>query len=371
MLDKVHVFFCCEESYSLFSGEFSKSRFGGAGLQMYLLAEELAKDSTLDVTFVFEKLDVSQLHHNSIKLVSTEAPIRRGLPYISRFINKARRLAPYTADGDKVVLMTMAPNAERLVDLGKEIGAKTILRIASDADNIAPVGCTPQRQEEIMAAISCVDAVVTQTPEQKNALLKANGKESFVIGNGLPTDGAYANRNSRDYILWVSSSQYLKRPGYFLDLARIFPNENFVMLMPPADKLLSAVIRRRAAKIDNLTLIENQITFDESRKIFSKAKLFINTSEVEGFPNTFLQAAGEGVPIVSMSVNPHNVLSEHGIGTCADDNLLEFFELVSEYLKDETEWEEASRAGTGYLKEHGNIGSVAFKYKETINALVR
>ena len=41
-----------------------------------------------------------------------------------------------------------------------------------------------------------------------------------------------------------------------------------------------------------------------------KSKILINTSSFEGFPNTFVQAWANGVPVISLKVDPDNIIKK-------------------------------------------------------------
>jgi len=47
----------------------------------------------------------------------------------------------------------------------------------------------------------------------------------------------------------------------------------------------------------------------------------INTSNFEGFPNIFLEAWATGVPVISLNVDPGNVIKKRRLGICCEGSL--------------------------------------------------
>ena len=63
-----------------------------------------------------------------------------------------------------------------------------------------------------------------------------------------------------------------------------------VMMSDDAHAPLLESVKARASTIPNLRLHEN-VRWENMGEYFAKAKLFVNTSTHEGFPNTFVEAA--------------------------------------------------------------------------------
>ena len=101
----------------------------------------------------------------------------------------------------------------------------------------------------------------------------------------------------------------------------------------------------------NLRVLE-RVGWAESDALFQNARAVLNTSDSEGFPNAFLQAAKRGCPIISLTVNPDRVLTEQRLGFCASGDLSRMSEMVR-YLWQHTErFHYVSRAARQYVVGH-------------------
>ena len=60
-----------------------------------------------------------------------------------------------------------------------------------------------------------------------------------------------------------------------------------------------------------------QKTHGEVNELLARAHIFVNTSTQEGFPNTFIQAWLRDVAVVSLSVDPDQLLSREQAGIAA------------------------------------------------------
>ena len=102
---------------------------------------------------------------------------------------------------------------------------------------------------------------------------------------------------------------------------------------------------------------------------FERAKVFVNTSESEGFPNTFVQACKNATPILSLTVNPDDFINKHGCGLCSNGDWDIFVDMLQRLLDEETS-RKYGRNGRRYAEENHDIRKISKKYEETFRQLV-
>ena len=71
-----------------------------------------------------------------------------------------------------------------------------------------------------------------------------------------------------------------------------------------------------AARLPNVTML-GAVRYAETGSLFDRAKIFLNTSSIEGFPNTFLQAWIRGVPVVTF-FDPDSLVQRLSLGRAAN-----------------------------------------------------
>src|SRR5207237_4985351 len=80
----------------------------------------------------------------------------------------------------------------------------------------------------------------------------------------------------------------------------------------PGEQALYGEVRREAARRPNL-VFHGRLSYHDASALYARARLLVNTSEVEGFPNSYLQAWINGVPVVSY-LDPGGVIARNGLG---------------------------------------------------------
>src|SRR5262249_24743599 len=72
--------------------------------------------------------------------------------------------------------------------------------------------------------------------------------------------------------------------------------------------------------IDALSKLPNvdyrgQVAPEKAHELIANASVLLCTSEGEGFPNIFLEACANGTPVVSMKIDPDDVIERSRLGT--------------------------------------------------------
>jgi len=214
------------------------------------------------------------------------------------------------------------------------------------------------------------DAIVCQHEGQAGLLRARYGREGHVIRSLCPMAVPARSAEGRRMVLWVARMDDWKQPELFLDLAGRIPEARFLMVGPPSDidTAILPRLRERMALLPNLRWMD-QVRYEETVRLFEQALVFVNTSRAEGFPNTFLQAAACGTPIVSWAVNPEGMLERHQLGFCADRDWSRFEHCVRLVCADEGLRARLGERGRRYVREHHDPARIAAEYAELFVSL--
>jgi glycosyltransferase involved in cell wall biosynthesis len=207
--------------------------------------------------------------------------------------------------------------------------------------------------------------------ERQALLLRQNyQRSSVVVRNPIDLTLSYQPDPQADTILWVGrADNEIKRPELILELARRLPEYPFVIVLAPLDSPAHERCLELAARLPNVKTL-GLIPFQEIEQHFAQAKLLINTSTIEGFPNTFLQAAKYGRPIVSAKVDPGEMLSRHGCGISCNDEIDLLEQAVRRLMTNSELYRSMSARCLEYVKKYHDLEQVVAQYEEILSAQV-
>jgi glycosyltransferase involved in cell wall biosynthesis len=251
-------------------------------------------------------------------------------------------------------------------------GARVIFRVASNSD------CDPAsllirfwRDKRLYRyGLRRADLVLSQTPEQQQALLKNFRRESRVAPSLTDTAGRRPQFAERDSVLWVGNIRALKRPELLLEAAGKLPHLEFHIIggPMPGSESLYATVRAQASKLANVRF-HGPVPYHEVGEFYERARVFVGTSEIEGFPNTYLQAWSRGTPVVAF-LDPEQLIARNGMGR-AVTSVSELCEAIATLNGDARAWEAASQRSREYMDNRFNLTRMTAPYVEAVSTLMR
>ncbi len=195
----------------------------------------------------------------------------------------------------------------------KLFGVKLIFFGASDTDFKKGQELIGRKHDRVLYRFGLCNTkyFVAQNQLQYDLLLNAYDKKNVIVIPNIWLQQEQGNRE-RDIILWVSNFRQLKRPQWFIQLAKDFPQYKFVMVGAAFDKQLFDECKSEADTLSNLDFMGGQ-SFANVNEIFTRAKYFVCTSEIEGFPNTFLQSWSNSIPVIT-TFDPSSLVANKNLG---------------------------------------------------------
>ena len=335
---------------------------GGAEVDSYMIATKLAEDNRFEVHFVtgdFGQPDTVSFENVTIyKTIKLKSKFRSILSIWS---------ALKKADCD-IYFKKGASLITTIVAMFCRVHKKIFILRTSHKSECDGTYMNSQflKGKAYKWALKIAKQVFVQNAQDCESLLQTSGVQSIAIPNGHRI--ADTSDSERKWILWVGRSIAFKRPDLFIKLAEEFPSEQFLMICQSSsgDHNINRPVKQNELKIkaqalSNIKFIDH-VPFHEIDSYFLQAKLFINTSDKEGFPNTFIQACKCKTPILSFNVNPDDFLDNNKCGMCANGDWQSFKENLALLLEPENQ-KQYGENGRQYVIKNHNINNTIEKYK--------
>jgi len=206
------------------------------------------------------------------------------------------------------------------VGLAKLSGARTIFAAGLDRDvRVREALYTRPRWWPAYAmGLSRTDRILLQHGGQYAELPdRWKTKASIVpsIAAGLLTPKPHADRPRQ--VAWIAALREPKRPDRLVEIAHLLPNVQFVVCGGITTYMASPGYGERIVQMFRSTPnidYRSQVSPDEAVRIIGDSAMLLSTSDEEGFPSTFLEAWAQGTPVVSLHIDPDNVIRTSGLG---------------------------------------------------------
>lgn len=244
---------------------------------------------------------------------------------------------------------------------------KMIFRVAHDTDCIPGEELVSlERDRRIYQyGLKRADLISAQSATQAHALQENYGLRSVEVDMAaeIPQDPDDSGRDID--VLWVNNFREFKRPDLLLDIARKMPGTSFTMIggKMKNEESLYDEIRKQALELDNVDFVGG-VPYSEVNAYFERARVFLNTSDSEGFPNSFLQAWVRRVPVVSY-FDPDQVIAGKGLGVSVDTQN-DFIGAISGLLGDADARQEAGQRARKFVVDRYSPDAIAAQYERLI-----
>jgi glycosyltransferase involved in cell wall biosynthesis len=333
------ICFVGADVYPVLKPGFGSAYVGGESVQLSLISKaflELGYEVSL-IDYDYGQDPIENLY--GIKVIKTFDQ-KKGVPIVRffhpRLSSVIRALENANAD---VYYQSCAGMMTGVVAwFCKKYGRKFIFRTAHDTD------CIPGRQlirywrdQKLYAyGLRKADIIAVQGVRQERLLKENYNLTSFPVNMAVEIPDLERNPQKKDIdVLWVNNMRRFKRPELTIELAQMLDPYTFVIIGGPCQGLEEYYrkVMNAANAVKNLNFI-GPVPYQKINDYFFRAKLFVNTSESEGFPNSFLQAWIRGVPVVSF-FDPDGLIASETLGHKAS-SLEDMSQAVEKLLRSES-----------------------------------
>lgn len=310
---------------------------GGAELQVRYIIDYIQRHTSHEVSIIC--CAAAQDSDAGVPIYRSRPclPLRRytlATDYFS-ITSHLRRLAP-----DVVYTRTSTPLVGFAARFCQRFNKKLVYHIAHIND-VTPIA--EQRSPDIIRRIERplyeyglrrAQVIIAQAKYQATLLQQNYGLvPTAVISNFHPIPPYQKKTSDSLIILWVANLKPAKRPEFFVELAERcadIEQAKFVMIGALQNPIYRSLLDR-AKQLSNFTYLGHK-PIEDVNDYFATAHIFVNTSHIdgEGFPNTFIQAWSRGAPVLSLEVDPDQILERCEVGRqCRND-----FELLESKLRE-------------------------------------
>lgn len=359
---KISICFISRQAYSYLSKKNFNSA-GGAELQETLLAKEFLKRGA-DVSFVVGDYGQDdQVTINGLEIHKGFFSYGKGIfNRILEPISFWNLLSKINAD---IYYRRTPHNLTLIIGLFCKIKRKKFIFAAgSDShfreEGLHKMGLIPRIVYKSSSKLA--NLFIVQNSFQKEEARKILGINAIIIKNLMELPKEISCKTESPIVLFVGSILDYKRPGIFMELARTVKNTKFYFIGPCNDKNYYDSIKRKSRKITNLKFCD-YLPREKILELYEKDIILVNTSKFEGFPNTFLEAWSYGNPVISLDVDPDEVICKYKLGfhSRTFDKMTED---LNKLVNDKKLREELGKNGRRYVEQNHSINKILDEFEK-------
>ncbi len=170
-------------------------------------------------------------------------------------------------------------------------------------------------------------------------------------------------------MLWIGNLRPLKRPELLLEAAARLPDLSFHLIGGPlpGTEAYFEQVRQRAAILPNVTF-HGFVPRHRIAEYLGRARVLVSTSEIEGFPNTYLQAWSHGTPVVAF-LDPQQLIARNRLGVVVHD-AQELRAAIAKLASEPEEWRAASARSRRFIDGRADEKQTVGAYMQALSRLM-
>jgi glycosyltransferase involved in cell wall biosynthesis len=293
---------------------------GGAEVQISMLARELARRGVRVAVVALEPGPAFRRVVDGVHVIAISTRARaRAHGYIGKIGSLVKIVRLILSLRTRVLVQRNADLITGVLALLASLGGYSFAYSSANVIDFDFGDLEPNRVKVRLyeLGVSRAAHVIVQTAEQVDLCGKRFHRSSTLIRS--IAEPAPSASQPAEAFLWVGRLTGYKRPDVLIELARRLPESRFRMVAPrnrndpPA---LVEMVEAAGRELPNLELLPSRPRA-ELGALIDTAVAVINTSEYEGMSNVILEAWARGVPAVTFSHDPDNLIEHRGLGVCA------------------------------------------------------
>jgi glycosyltransferase involved in cell wall biosynthesis len=219
--------------------------------------------------------------------------------------------------------------------------------------------------------LSRCERIFVQHSGQLRELPEKLRSKAAIVRNiiDLPRD-VKRHVDREPYVAWVGMLRQPKRPDLLIEIARRAQHLRFKVCGGITDHRTpegyGTSVVEHLARLPNVDYL-GQVTPSAASEVIANAAALLCTSDGEGFPNTFLEAWANGTSVVSLTVDPDQILTRFQLG-CLSLDIEKAVGDLTRLVGSNQQREEILDRARDYVNQHHRIGLVSMVFETELGA---
>lgn len=340
---------------------------GGAEIQIKYLVDFLLKQSNIQVHFIFEDKNIefekpnidNLILHPLSKINLSKRYGNRWWLYKRRINNLLTKIEP-----DGIYTRFFSSWSGFASENAKQNNIPHVWALASDNDLrildkdlnlMKPLNII--ENSFVQKAFRNATHIIVQNSWQEKKLQQKYNRKGVYLKQAAPIELRNMPPKEIDLlqIVWIANLKPLKRPDHFIKIASFFRGQKDMKF-----KMIGRLDNRYKEQIDkeekqnpNFNYL-GELSNKEVNELLLKTDILINTSDYEGFSNTFIQAWMRKNIVLSMNSNPDEILNKYNVGFLCP-TVTEIAEKITMLSKNQSVLREMQDSSYKYANEEHNL----------------